>query len=354
MRKRLGLIHGFTVLLCSAGPVSATQFPNATCPDSVTIRQIQDFALCHPSVGDTVRGVGGIIIGFDPIPSAFSTYFQTSDGGPFTGIQFFNAGINTKSPLYNYAIGDSIVVEFATVNEFQSASEVQAPNNSFGSPDFIVRRVSSGNALPPFFLGTTTQLKEPPINTFFEPYEGCLVRINGPLEVARTSLTGGLGQSNSFLLVSPGAPSDSVFVDGSTLTNVAPPSVGTMISSVQGIGNQATRGYRIMLRDANDLGTTTSVGGNVSEMAFRVYPNPARTVRVSFSLPLPEDVEIGIFDVAGRRVATLFEGRLPAGEYSRDWSGRASDGRKVGAGVFFARMKSRGQTSALRMVFLGR
>jgi hypothetical protein len=106
-------------------------------------------------------------------------------------------------------------------------------------------------------VGTTTLLKELPTNTDFEKYEGCLVRVNGPMTVARTSLTGGLGTNNSFLVVSASAPSDSVFVDGNKLTTYAPPPVGTTVNFVQGIGNQSTRGYRIMIRNGNDIGAAT-------------------------------------------------------------------------------------------------
>jgi flagellar hook assembly protein FlgD len=96
------------------------------------------------------------------------------------------------------------------------------------------------------------------------------------------------------------------------------------------------------------------VGPSSGRLSFSVSPNPARTAKFAFSLPEASDVEIGIYDVAGRQVATLFKGTLPAGSYSRDWSGRDSDGHNVGAGVFFARMKAGGQMRALRTVYLGR
>jgi len=277
MSKMFTRFLAVAALLCVAGVASATQFPNATCPDSVTIQQIQDVThACHPAIGDTVAGVSGIITGFDPIATGFDAYIQDPAGGPFSGIDFFTHSFNTKVAPYNFAIGDRIVVEFAATAEFQNASEVLAANNNFGAPNFIVRKVSSGNALPPFFTGTTTQLNELNTNTFFEQYEGCLVKINGPLTVARTSLTGGLGQTNAFLVVSAGAPSDSVYIDGTKLTTFAPPPVGTNIFSVQGIGNQATRGYRIMLRDGNDIVLNTPP--NLTD----AYPLTDNTVLVQF------------------------------------------------------------------------
>jgi hypothetical protein len=285
-------------LLCTAGAAMAANYPNATFPDSVTIKQIQDvLAAGHPAVGDTIgetrvgippewrlppydnpfgAGLGGIIIGFDPIATGFDAYIQNSPGGPFSGIDVFFHSVNPQSAPYNFAIGDSIVVEWMRTGEFQNSSQVLAPNNNFTAPNGIVRKVSSGNALPPFFEGTTTQLNELPTNTFAEQYEGCLVRVTGTLTVARTSLTGGLGQNNAFLVVDSAAPSDSVFIDGNKLTTYAPPAVGTPVLSAQGILNQANRGYRIMLRNGNDIVVNTPP--NVAD----AYPVTDNVIKVKF------------------------------------------------------------------------
>lgn len=264
MHKMLFRFIAAATVLCAAGVASAKQYPNATCTDSVTIRQIKDASFlpgCQPVVPDTVRGVGGVIVGFDPIATGFDAYIENSAGGPFQGIDFFTHSANTKAAPYSFQIGDSIVVEFAKVDLFAGDLEIDAPNGSFGSPNFIVRKVNSGNALPPFFVGTSTQLKELPTNTFFPQYVGSLIKLNqtgtSSLKVARTSLTGGLGQNNAFLVVDSTAPTDSVFVDGNKLTTFAPPAVGTPIFTVQGVGNSATRGFRIMLRDGNDIVSNT-------------------------------------------------------------------------------------------------
>jgi hypothetical protein len=300
MRKVFTRLLVPVLLLCTAGVASAANFPNATCPDSVTIQQIQDItAACHPAVGDTIgetrvnippdwrlppydnpfgAGLGGIIIGFDPIATGFDTYIQNTPGGPWSGVDVFFHGRNPTASPFNFAIGDSIVVEWMRTGEFQFASQVLAPNNNFTAPNGIVRKVSSGNPLPPFFVGTSTQLNELPTNTFAEQYEGCLVKIDASptLTVARTSLTGGLGQNNAFLIVDPAAISDSVFVDGNKLTTYPPPSVGTPILSVQGILNQANRGYRIMIRSGND------VVANTPPNVIDAYPVQDNVIKVKF------------------------------------------------------------------------
>lgn len=284
MHKMLTRLLAVAALVCTAGTAGAVTWPNATCPDSVTIPQIQNYNAnpCLAAVGDTVMGVGGIIIGFDPIATGFDAFIQHTVGGPFSGVDVFFHSKNPQSSPYNLAIGDSIVVEWMRVGEFGGATQVLAPNNNFTAPNGIIRKVSSGNPLPPFFVGTTTQLREVPATlpafAFAEQYEGCLVKINATpdLFVRRTSLTGGLGQNNGFLIVDPSAPSDSVFIDGNKLTQYPPPPVGTPIFSVQGILNQTSRGYRIMLRNGNDI------VANTPPNVIDAYPLTDNSIRVLF------------------------------------------------------------------------
>lgn len=50
-------------------------------------------------------------------------------------------------------------------------------------------------------------------------------------------------------------------------------------------------------------------------------------------------VEVGIFDLAGRRVRQLYRGADTSGQYARTWDGRADDGRVVVPGVYLYRVQ---------------
>jgi hypothetical protein len=64
-------------------------------------------------------------------------------------------------------------------------------------------------------------------------------------------------------------------------------------------------------------------------------PNPFQnSTRLDFSLPQKGFAEIGIYDVAGRRVVTLFRGEAEAGPHAAIWDGRFADGRLAPAGVY--------------------
>jgi hypothetical protein len=75
--------------------------------------------------------------------------------------------------------------------------------------------------------------------------------------------------------------------------------------------------------------------------AFRQnFPNPfgAWTV-LAFSVAEESSVEMVIFNVQGRRVATVTDGILSPGRYEARWDGRDGLGRFVAAGVYFARLQ---------------
>jgi hypothetical protein len=278
----------FGLTLVTSVASAGNRFPNASCPDSVTLPQINNPsflpAICHPTAvtsgapTDTVSGLGGIIIGFDTIPTGFDAFIENRGNPvqPWSGIDVFMHGTNFK-PIMGLNLGDSLVVEFAGVANFAGDIEVEAPNNNFSGPNIILRRASVGNPLPAIISGTTTQFKETPTNAFAEQYKCQLVSITGPLTVVRTSLqVPNIGTSNSFLCISASAPSDSVFIEGNKLTTYAPPALGTVIDYVQGIMLKATRGFRILLRSGNDIQTHTPPG------VADAYPLTDNTVRVIF------------------------------------------------------------------------
>lgn len=74
------------------------------------------------------------------------------------------------------------------------------------------------------------------------------------------------------------------------------------------------------------------------QLRLVVAPNPAAgSTVVSFSLLRPGRARLEVFDLAGRRIATLYEGELPAGSHTRRWNGGAASGT-VRGGVYVVRL----------------
>ncbi|MBM2840868.1 MAG: hypothetical protein HW412_1396 [Bacteroidetes bacterium] len=78
------------------------------------------------------------------------------------------------------------------------------------------------------------------------------------------------------------------------------------------------------------------------------YPNPFNpSTQVTFEIPIITHVELAVFDVLGRRVATLVDEMRRPGEYTVAW--KAAD---QASGVYFVRLKAAGRVDTKRMLLL--
>lgn len=83
------------------------------------------------------------------------------------------------------------------------------------------------------------------------------------------------------------------------------------------------------------------------------YPNPFRSgTIIAFGLPAPSGVKLDIYNVAGRRVTTVFDGTLSAGWHTASWDGRDSNGNEVSAGMYFYRVESGSNNVARKMILV--
>lgn len=81
-----------------------------------------------------------------------------------------------------------------------------------------------------------------------------------------------------------------------------------------------------------------------------VSPNPAtRASSVEFALPAEMRARLTLVDVQGRRVASLVDGRLPAGRHAVSLAGAWASGRPA-AGVYFLRLEAGGRQATHKLV----
>ncbi len=76
--------------------------------------------------------------------------------------------------------------------------------------------------------------------------------------------------------------------------------------------------------------------------------NPLTTFR--FELVSSARVELKIYDLAGRRVATLLDGHAVAGPHRISWSGRGDDGGRLPSGAYLARLVTDRGVSSYKVV----
>lgn len=88
-------------------------------------------------------------------------------------------------------------------------------------------------------------------------------------------------------------------------------------------------------RPPADVRPAASAGARLAP----AWPNPARDhVHLALALDETSDVDAAVFDIAGRRVATLARGVHAAGTHALTWDGRDAGGRQL-RGVFFVRAR---------------
>jgi hypothetical protein len=81
------------------------------------------------------------------------------------------------------------------------------------------------------------------------------------------------------------------------------------------------------------------------------YPNPfGARVHFPYGLPHAGRVLLVVYDVQGRRVATLVNRSEGSGRRSVDWDGRDANGCRVASGTYFARIESSGEVRVRKIV----
>lgn len=119
---------------------------------------------------------------------------------------------------------------------------------------------------------------------------------------------------------------------------------------------QETTAIRVYDGEGNDLtaGVSTSAYDDAIPLEifqlFPTYPNPfATSTRIAYSISGEELVKLQIYDIYGRAVRTLVEGRRAAGRHELTWDGRSESGVPLASGVYVYRL-STGAKSVARMV----
>lgn len=123
--------------------------------------------------------------------------------------------------------------------------------------------------------------------------------------------------------------------------------------------NTARRDSFVLRADAVifEQGGTVSVAEPVfTPMEYSLsqnYPNPFNpTTQIQFTVPNDGLVDIRIYDMLGREVATLVKGEHKAGYYTVEWNGRNNFGTQVATGVYIYRMISGNFVQTKKMMMM--
>jgi len=105
-------------------------------------------------------------------------------------------------------------------------------------------------------------------------------------------------------------------------------------------------------------GQTTAVADEPTR-SVRLYPNLpnpfASSTALRYAVPLTvQRVQLELFDLGGRRVATLFDGHPGGGMHTARWDGRDEAGHAARSGVYLCRLDADGVTETRRLMLLRR
>ena len=106
-------------------------------------------------------------------------------------------------------------------------------------------------------------------------------------------------------------------------------------------------------RGSHDKSGTEDISSAVVK-DLRAYPNPFNPqTTISFSLQSSERVHLAIYDMAGRRVRTLFGGTdLGAGDHQANWNGKDQYGQSSAAGVYIFRLEAGDFSTSQRIMLV--
>ncbi len=82
-------------------------------------------------------------------------------------------------------------------------------------------------------------------------------------------------------------------------------------------------------------------------------PNPfASRTSITFVIPKDQHVQLAVYDVSGRFVATLLDAPLPAGPHHTEWNGRTHQGTRAASGVYFYKLRTKHEIKTRKMTYV--
>ncbi|RMF57163.1 MAG: T9SS C-terminal target domain-containing protein, partial [Calditrichaeota bacterium] len=118
--------------------------------------------------------------------------------------------------------------------------------------------------------------------------------------------------------------------------------------------------YGQMLESPMGISTTNPPRLIQTPQLYQNYPNPFNPVTsIHFLIPHTtlrasgaDNVQLLIYDLLGRKVKTLLNTVLPAGEHTVQWDGTDDAGQPVGSGIYLYQLKFGKNIQTRKMVLI--
>jgi len=263
-------------------------------------------------------------------------YFVIQDGtGPWNGVKVYNS-----SGDVDFDRGDEVIV-CGTVKENYSETELSLHFTECAIFDPAAKRLP----IPRPVSVSTADLVDA---STAEQYEGVLVHAED-CNVENPDI--GYGE----WYITNGAAGDTCRVNDDAEYDYTP----VLDDNVWVLGtvSYSYLHYKIEPRGDEDILANPSTGVD-EPVGFKFdllqnSPNPFNpTTSIAFTLPSECDVSLEVYDVSGRKVATLLRGTLPQGRHLAEWNGTRENGQRVASGVYFYKLTAGDEEVNKTMVML--
>lgn len=283
---------------------------SGTPPDTLTIYEIQGQATSSPYEDSTVV-THGIVTGV----FGSNSFFIEEDAGAWHAIYVYGSSASPSR-------GDSIRVT-ATVDEYFGMTELVGP---------VVEILSTGHLpLMPTVLTTSA------VNN--EDYESVLVSV-----VDATCTNDSLGNGEWELDDGSGA----VVVDDMGVPYI--PDSGQTYT-VTGPVMYSFGDFKIEPRDSSDIVPGSAVSENpvkAGNISLSVSPTiTSNRITVSLTMDAPSHVDLSVYSVSGRKIATLISSQMKQGTHSFSWSNPA-----IPDGIYFVRADLNGTVATKKVTMI--
>lgn len=100
-----------------------------------------------------------------------------------------------------------------------------------------------------------------------------------------------------------------------------------------------------------DLSVNTDEIGQSDGIPIGAYPNPfSDFTTISFQLANAQNVSVEIYDLQGKLIQTIENGRKAAGNHNIKWDGKSISGHKVAPGIYIGKLQTQAGTGMIRIV----
>ncbi len=268
----------------------------------------------------TIRGI--VTIGAGVLANTYtSAYIQDASG---RGLNLYEYG-----KLYSdITRGDELMV-VGYVEKFFTTIEVT---------NFIYKKISSGNELPPAQVVTVAGANS-------SDWEGTLIEFSGMVTKQETF------DKATNISVSAGTDTTIARIPDATGIDVASIALGNSYK-FRGVGNKYKSTYQTLIGYAEDIVPLTAVKeSKTNALTFKLnpaYPNPFNpATTISWQLDKNGAYEVVVFNVLGQKIDVIASGYATAGSYAKVWNAA-----KFPSGVYFVQLQAGNRVRTQKMLYL--